>query len=108
GTTKLHQISSDIALAAKSSATVVILMGMGKLQEIVQIFSQENRSDTAVAIIQNGTTEKENVGIGTIATIESIVAKKQLSSPAIIVIGEVVNQRVKLNSIYKNLETQLA
>jgi uroporphyrin-III C-methyltransferase len=108
GTTKSHKISRDIALAAQSSATVVILMGMGKLKEIVQIFSKENKRDTAIAIIQNGTTEQENVGIGTIATIESIVAKKQLSSPAIMVIGEVVNQRVKLNSICKNLETQLA
>jgi uroporphyrin-III C-methyltransferase len=108
GTTKSHKISSDIALAAQSSATVVILMGMGKLQEIVQIFSKENKRDTAVAIIQNGTTEQENVGIGTIATIEAIVAKNQLSSPAIIVIGDVVNQRVKLNSICKNLETQSA
>jgi len=35
GTTKEHKISSDIALAAKSSATVVILMGMGKLNQIV-------------------------------------------------------------------------
>jgi len=31
GTTKSHEISTDIALAAKSTATVVILMGMGKL-----------------------------------------------------------------------------
>jgi len=108
GTTKSHQISKDIALAAQSSATVVILMGMGKLSEIVQIFSSEHKTDTAVAIIQNGTTERENVGIGTIATIESIVAEKQLSSPAIIVIGEVVNERVKLNSINKQLEQQSA
>ena len=43
GTTKSHQISKDIALAAQSSATVVILMGMGKLSEIVQIFSSENK-----------------------------------------------------------------
>ncbi|MEH6535358.1 MAG: uroporphyrinogen-III C-methyltransferase [Psychroserpens sp.] len=108
GTTKSHQISKDIALAAKSSATVVILMGMGKLSEIVQIFSSEQKSDTAVAIIQNGTTERENVGIGKISTIESIVEEKQLSSPAIIVIGEVVNQRVELHSICEKLETQLA
>lgn len=106
GTTKSHQISKDIALAAQSSATVVILMGMGKLSEIVKIFSSENKNDTAVAIVQNGTTERENVGIGKIATIESIVAKKQLSSPAIIVIGEVVNQRVNLNSIRQKVEAQ--
>lgn len=100
GTTKSHKISGDIALAAKSTATVVILMGMSKLSEIVQIFSNEGKSETAVAIIQNGTRVSEKVGIGTIGTIETIVEKKQLSNPAIIIIGEVVNQRVDLSNIY--------
>jgi len=100
GTTKSHKISGDIALAAKSTATVVILMGMSKLSEIVQIFSNEGKSKTAVAIIQNGTRISEKVGIGTIGTIETIVEEKQLSNPAIIIIGEVVNQRVDLSNIY--------
>jgi len=101
GTTKSHAISKDIAIAAKSTATVVILMGMGKLAEIVKIFSSEGKQNTAVAVIQNGTRDNEKVGIGTIKTIEAIVEEKQLSSPAIIIIGEVVNQRVDLSSMYK-------
>lgn len=101
GTTKSHKISDDIALAAKSTATVAILMGMGKLSEIVEIFSLEGKANTPVAVIQNGTREDEKVGIGTISTIETIVKQKQLSSPAIIIIGEVVKQRVDLSSMYK-------
>lgn len=101
GTTKNHQLSSDIALAAKSTATVVILMGMSKLSEIVRIFSEENKQDMAIAIIQNGTRKDENVGIGTIETISDIVAKKELTNPAIIVIGDVVKERVQISSIYK-------
>jgi uroporphyrin-III C-methyltransferase len=101
GTTKSHKISGDIAIAAKSTATIVILMGMGKLSEIVQIFSSENRGDEAIAIIQNGTTIHEKVGIGKINTIEAIVEEKQLSSPAIIIIGEVVKERVKLTKVIK-------
>lgn len=108
GTTKSHQISGDIALAAQSTATVVILMGMGKLSEIVQIFSNEGKSETAVAIIQNGTRVSEKVGIGTIGTIESIVEEKQLSNPAIIIIGEVVNQRVDLSNMYSKADLALA
>jgi len=108
GTTKSHKISSDIALAAKSTATVVILMGMSKLSEIVQIFSKEGKSKTAVAIIQNGTRINQNVGIGTISNIESIVKEKQLSNPAIIIIGEVVNQRVDLTDIYTKADLALA
>ena len=103
GTTKAHKLSNDVALAAKSSATVVILMGMGKLDEIIKVFSSENKQNTAVAIIQNGTTENEKCGIGTISTISKIVEEKQLSSPAIIVIGDVVKERVQLSSIYKEV-----
>lgn len=108
GTTKNHQLSADVALAAKSTATVVILMGMGKLNEIVEVFSAENKQDTAVAIIQNGTTENEKFGVGTIATIEGIVKEKQLSSPAIIVIGDVVNERVKLNTLATEINSNIA
>jgi len=103
GTTKKHELSGDVALAAKSTATVVILMGMGKLGEIVTIFSKENKQDTAIAVIQNGTRDNENVGIGTIETIESIVAEKQLANPAIIIIGDVVKERATLSSIYSEV-----
>jgi len=99
GTTKFHQLSNDVALAAKSAATVVILMGMGKLQEIVKIFIEEGKQNVPVAIIQNGTTKEEQFGIGNIANICDVVAEKQLASPAIIVIGEVVKERTKLNSL---------
>lgn len=103
GTTKKHQLSGDVALAAKSSATVVILMGMSKLSEIVEIFSKENKQDVAVAIIQNGTRDNENVGIGTIGTIKQIVAEKKLANPAIIVIGDVVKERAVLTSINESV-----
>lgn len=103
GTTKHHQLSTDVALAAKSTATVVILMGMSKLSEIVTIFSEANKGDTAIAIIQNGTRDNQNVGIGTINTIETIVEQKQLANPAIIIIGDVVKQRAVLSSIAANV-----
>ncbi|MBJ2174800.1 uroporphyrinogen-III C-methyltransferase [Aureibaculum sp. A20] len=104
GTTKSHQISTDVALAAKSSATVVILMGMGKLDEIVALFSAENKQKTPVAIIQNGTTENEKYGFGTIETISEVVKEKKLSSPAIIVIGDVVNQRNILDKVQQEVQ----
>ena len=91
GTTSNRKISEDVKLAAKSSATVVILMGMGKLAEIVSIYKENNRENLPIAVIQDGTKDEENSGVGTINTIEKIVEEKKLSSPAIIIIGEVVN-----------------
>jgi len=103
GTTKEHKLSNDVQLAAKSSATVVILMGMGKLSEIVNLFKKEGKSETPIAIIQNGTRKNEKIGVGVIATIEKEVAQQQLSNPAIIIIGEVVAHREKIERIKTEL-----
>ncbi|MCG8184236.1 uroporphyrinogen-III C-methyltransferase [Tenacibaculum piscium] len=105
GTTKQHLISNDVALAAKSSATIVILMGMGKLSEIVSLFQHENKHDLPVAIIQNGTTSEEKIGVGTVDTIEQIVLDKQLENPAIIVLGEVVKHRQELQQVQAQIKT---
>jgi uroporphyrin-III C-methyltransferase len=99
GTTKEHKLSNDIALAAKSNATVVVLMGMGKLPEIIKLFQQENKNDLPVAIIQNGTRSNEKVGIGTVDTILEVVNENELSNPAIIVLGEVVKHRTILENV---------
>jgi uroporphyrin-III C-methyltransferase len=99
GTTKDHKLSNDIKLAAKSNATVVVLMGMGKLPEIIALFQQENKNDLPVAIIQNGTRANEKVGIGTVDTILEIVKENELSNPSIIVLGEVVNHRQIISDI---------
>ena len=98
GTTSDRNLSKDIALAAQSSATVVILMGMSKLEQIVALFQNESKGETPVAIIQNGTLPNEKVGVGTINTIANVVAANGLSSPAIIVIGEVVRESNKLKN----------
>ena len=102
-TTKDHALSKDVALAAKSTATVVILMGMHKLAEIVKTFYVENKKNTPVAIIQNGTRENEKVVIGTIRNIQQVVNEQQLTSPAIIIIGDVVQERVILDSISREV-----
>jgi uroporphyrin-III C-methyltransferase len=61
-------------------------MGMSKLNEIA-IFKRGR--ETPVAIIQNGTTPEEKIEMGTINSYSKSFLNK-LSSPAIIVIGEVV------------------
>ncbi len=108
GTTKSHKISNDVALAAKSTATVVILMGMSKLPQIVALFKAEGKHELPVAIIQNGTTPEEKIGVGTVNTIEAVVAENGLSNPAIIVLGEVVRHRETLQKVYAEAESNTA
>lgn len=57
-----------------------------------------------MAVIQNGTTDNEVFGFGTIETIEQVVLEKKLSSPAIIIIGDVVDHQSILTLKEKFLE----
>jgi uroporphyrin-III C-methyltransferase len=91
GATTNGHISEDLALAAQSTATVVILMGMNNLEGITHLFAAAGKSQTPVAIIQNGTRPNQRLAIGTIETICQIVREKKLTSPAIIVVGNVVD-----------------
>ena len=90
GTTSKGQLSADIALAAQSTATVVILMGLGKLKEITEVFRQHGKENAAVAIIQDGSLPGEKIALGTIDTILEVAASEKIAAPGVIVIGEVV------------------
>lgn len=90
GTTQSGSISPDISLAAQSSATVIILMAMSKLEAIMDLFTAAGKTETPVAIIQDGTTEKEKMIIGTVKDIAFRAQYSGLSNPAIIIVGEVV------------------
>jgi uroporphyrin-III C-methyltransferase len=90
GTTRAHEISNDIQIAAKSNATVVVLMGMTKLEEIMQLFINEGKAQTAVGIFQNGSLPNEKIALGTVSNIVEEVHRLSITSPAVIVIGEVV------------------
>ena len=89
GTTRSGNISEDIELAAQSSATIVVLMGMRKLEAITAIFKQHGKSDTPVMIIQNGSLPNEKIALGTVSSIVEEAQKKEMGTPAILVFGEV-------------------
>lgn len=101
GTTSSGQLSSDLQLAVQSTATVVVLMGTKKLAEIVNLYKQYDKSSTAIALIQNGTTRQEKVVAGTINDIEQKVLLSGIAAPAVMVIGEVVRESPKLMEVYK-------
>ena len=90
GTTQSGEISGDIKLAAQSSATVVILMAMSKLEAIMDIFASAGKGETPVAIIQDGTTDKEKMVLGTVKDIFFKAQYAEITNPAIIMVGEVV------------------
>jgi uroporphyrin-III C-methyltransferase len=106
-TTSYGELSRDIAIAAQSTATVVILMGTKKLPEIVKTYNQAGKSDLPVAVIQNGTTKEERFIAGTIEDIVSKAHQAGIAAPAIIIVGEVVKESYKLKEIYGQVEINL-
>ncbi len=93
------EMSKDIAIAAQSSATVVILMGMTHLEKIAQLFLQERSASEPVAVIQHATTPMQKTVRGTVATIAALVHEEQISSPAVIVVGAVVNESYLVDTL---------
>ncbi|NJO03523.1 MAG: uroporphyrinogen-III C-methyltransferase [Bacteroidia bacterium] len=92
GTTRSGAISRDIELAAQSTATVIILMGMHRLAEIMTVFQFYGRGETGAAIIQNATLPNEDAAIATVDTLVEVSKQRQLGSPAVIVVGDVVRE----------------
>lgn len=92
GTTRHNALSEDVYAAAKTKATVVILMGLEKIAEIVAAFRKEGKENLPVAIIQNGSLNTENLVLGTVDTIEGIAREELTEGPGVIVLGEVVRQ----------------
>lgn len=99
GTTAARTLSQDVYWAAKSSATVVILMGMSQLAAIQDVFKDAGKAALPVAIIQNGSTDKEKIVSGNVDNIADRAANAGLGAPAIIVLGEVAANPVQLSRL---------
>jgi uroporphyrin-III C-methyltransferase len=100
GHTKDGNLPKDLELAAQSSATVVVLMGMSKLAEIASIFVHHGKAETPIAIIQNGTMGEEKSVFGQIHNILEKVNESKITNPAVIIIGEVVSLHAEYVAAY--------
>ena len=83
---------------ATGIGTLVFFMGMKNLRNISDNLIKHGRSaDTPVAAIQWGTRTDQRVVTGTLKDIVARVDAEKLGPPAIVIVGEVVNLRKKLN-----------
>jgi uroporphyrinogen III methyltransferase/synthase len=78
--------------------TIVILMGVTNLREIAASLIASGRSAlTPIAVIRWGTYDAQETITGTLESIADDVAQAGLRAPAVIVVGEVVRLRERLN-----------
>ena len=87
---------------ASMEGTLVFLMGLSNLNKICsQLIENGLSTSTPAAVINWATRANQKVATGTLLTIEEEVKKARLTSPSLIVVGEVVRLREKLNFFEK-------
>jgi siroheme synthase len=73
-------------------------MGVSGAREIAERLMAHGRDgDTPVAVIRWGTYERQECHVATLAELARLIESRGVTSPAVIVVGEVVRLREKLN-----------
>jgi len=91
GHLKDGSIDLDWQMVARPRQTIVIYMGVDSLQVIArQLVAHGLPASTPVALIENGTTDRERRVVGTLATIERQAARAHLQGPTLCMVGAVV------------------
>jgi uroporphyrin-III C-methyltransferase/precorrin-2 dehydrogenase/sirohydrochlorin ferrochelatase len=82
----------DWSALARLRGTVCVLMGLTNLPAIAGALLANGRDpDTPVAVVQDGTTAAQRTVRGRLAEITATVAEAGVRSPAVIVLGAVVD-----------------
>ena len=77
---------------ARENQTVVIYMGLGAIAQIAeQLVRHGMPADMPAAMVERGTTARQRVVTGTLATLPDLVRTMGLQSPSLIVVGKVVS-----------------
>ncbi|MCI3923600.1 uroporphyrinogen-III C-methyltransferase [Paenibacillus sp. TRM 82003] len=83
---------------AKASGTLVFLMGVANIGNIAAALIDGGKNpETPVALIRWGTWMEQRTLVGTLSTIVEKVAANGFSSPAVIIVGDVVRLREKIS-----------
>jgi len=83
---------------ARPRQTVVVYMGLHGLPILCrELIAHGLPGDWPAAIVQQGTSASQRTVTGTLATLPDLAASARLKAPTLIIVGEVVRLREKLN-----------
>jgi len=98
GHLKNGSMDLDWPALARPRQTVVVYMGLLCLPVLCAKLIEHGQSpDLPAAVVQQGTTPTQRVVTGTLATLPERAASAQLRGPTLIIIGDVVRLRERLN-----------
>ena len=99
----------DWGALARPGQTVVCYMGFLGLVELCgQLVAHGMPADTPAAIVQQGTRPTQRVVTGTLQTLPELAAGAELKPPTLIIVGEVVRLRDRLQWFERTLALQAA
>ena len=88
----------DYTTLAKEEGTLVFLMGLKNLGNIcTNLISNGKDPKTPAAVMASGTTARQKMAVGTLETIEALVKEQGIQTPAITLIGDVVQLHSSLD-----------
>ncbi|MEG1255689.1 uroporphyrinogen-III C-methyltransferase [Clostridium sp.] len=92
------KLSLDFNTISKLTGTLIFMMSYEQLGAISKGLIDAGLDETTpAAVVMNGTTSKQRKAVGTLKNITAIASEKNISNPAIIVVGQVVQFNDKLN-----------
>ena len=101
---KMH-INWDLAL--QKDSTVVFYMGLSNLQEITrQLIERGCPVDKPFAVVAQGTSNNQQVMLGTISDIAERLKDTPLPSPALLMMGDVINANGYVQQLAEQTFTQ--
>lgn len=89
--------SIDWSKLATGVGTIVFLMAIKNIDQVCKNLIENGRkSDTPVAVIRWGTRADQTTIVGDLSTIPDLVKENEIKPPAVMVVGEVVRLRERL------------
>jgi uroporphyrin-III C-methyltransferase/precorrin-2 dehydrogenase/sirohydrochlorin ferrochelatase len=93
----VEDTSYDWQRLAASGQTIVFYMALGQIETICRKLRRHGLSDsTPAALIADGTTRRQEIAHGTLATLADIAAERRPRSPALLIVGEVAKLSERL------------
>ncbi|MBE8159087.1 MAG: uroporphyrinogen-III C-methyltransferase, partial [Betaproteobacteria bacterium] len=86
---------NELALEQQTIVFYMALKGASHLSE--QLISHGMREDMPVALVEKGTTPQHKVYVTTLSQLGDLVEKTEIHAPTLMIVGEVVKLREKLN-----------
>lgn len=82
----------DYGTLAREEGTLIFLMGLKNLPNIVKSLIENGKDPkTPAGVLQEGTTARQKMAMGTLENIVEVVEREGIQTPAITVVGDVVS-----------------